>query len=106
MSSFTWEDLPDINEVRDALFNQADIKAQLKIAKLDLEIYQAMMAKEKPRDTSVKLIGVDDQSRDRLQDLLNRVRHCESDLDRADATVKFHSYRLEAAKVIGYKTRI
>jgi len=106
MSSFSWEELPDITEVRSALFNQADIKAQLKIAKLDLEIYQAELTKEKPRDSSVKLIGIDDTSRGRLQDLMNRVRHLESDLDRADAEVKFHAYRLEAAKMIGYKTRI
>ena len=104
--SFDWAELPDISDVRDALYTQANIKAQLKIAKLELEIYQADMAPQKPRDSSVKLIGIDDTSRAHIQELLNRVVSVESELDTVDASVKFHSYRLEAAKALMYRSRI
>ncbi len=102
----SWEDLPDITDVRTALKQQADIRAQLKIAKLELEQYQAWLVQRKPRDASVKLVGIDEQSRIRLDELLNKVVMLEGKLDDIDADVKFNDYRREAAKIMSYRGRI
>ena len=100
-----WSELPDIMEVYDALRKQAELKAQLRIAKLTLEIYQAKLSKEKPRDASVKLIGIDDESRAQLENYLKHVAEIEGELDRVDADVKFNSHRIDASKAISYKMR-
>jgi len=100
-----WSELPDIMEVYDALRKQADLKAQLRIAKLTLEIYQAKLCKEKPRDASVKLVGIDDESREQLANYLNHVAQLEGELDKIDADVKFNSHRIDASKAMSYKMR-
>jgi len=104
--SFDWSELPDIIDVYKSLQLQADLKAKLKAAKLSLEIYQAELCREKPRDTSVKLIGIDEQSRAKLEGLFNSIAEIESQLDKVDAEVKFNNSRIDAAKVMGYKGRI
>lgn len=103
---FSWAELPGIDDVYSSLKKQAQIKARLRVAKLELEIYQAKMTQAKPRTTSVKLVGVDEQSEVRLYELLLSVANLESELDELDAEVKFNEYRREAAKIISYKQRI
>lgn len=103
--SFSWEELPDINEVRETLKSQAQVRARLKAAKLELEIYQAKMVQRKQRDSSVKIIGVDEETEKRLRQLLNDVLALESQLDELDADAKFMDYRKEAAKIMSYKGR-
>jgi hypothetical protein len=104
--AFDWEILPDAGEVHTSLMRQADLKARLKIAKLELEIYQAELVRSKPRDTSVKLIGIDDETRARVRELLQRVIDVEVELDTVDAQVKFNNHRVDAAKMLAYKTRM
>jgi hypothetical protein len=103
---FSWEELPDVMDVHGALMKQANLKALVKMAKLELEIYQAELSNKIPRNSSVKLVGHDDESRDRLRILLNRLVELESELDVVDAEVKFNSHRIEAAKMLAYKNRI
>lgn len=104
--SYDWESFPDLEDVRGALMNQAELKTQLKIAKLELEIYQAELCQRKPRDASVKIVGVDDISKQHLEGLMRRVITVEEQLEHVDATVKFNSHRIEVAKAISYKGRI
>lgn len=106
VDSFSWETLPEFDAVREALTQQAALKARLKIAKLELEIYQSELMRLKPRDSTVKLIGIDDASRIRLRTLFDAVSEIEKTLDSVDANVKFHSYRLDAAKALMYRSRI
>jgi hypothetical protein len=103
--SFSWDSLPDINEVRDALRKQAQLRAELKVARLELEQYQAWLSQRKPRDSSVKLVGIDEQTRLKLDTLLQHVAKLEGDLDHVDADVKFNDYRREACKIMSYGGR-
>lgn len=100
------DQFPDLEDVRNALLNQADLKTQLKIAKLELEIYQAELCQRKPRDSTVRIVGVDDISKQQLAELMRRIIHIEEELDYVDATVKFNSHRVEIAKAISYRGRI
>ncbi len=106
MNEHDWESVPDIHEVRDALFQQAACRARLKIAKLELDIYQAELVQRKPRDASVKIIGVDDESRAKLHELQLHVLSAEDELNRIDAEVKFNSHRIDAAKAFMYRNRL
>lgn len=106
MSIIDWNELPDILDVHDTLKRQADLKAQLRIAKLTLEIYQATLTKEKPRDSSVKLIGIDAESRAQLENYLRHVAELEGELDKVDADVKFNGHRIEGARAMMYKNRL
>lgn len=101
-----WSELPDINDVYESLKQQADLKARHRIAKLRLEMYQAEMVQRKPRDSSVKVVGVDEASRKILAGLLEAVAEIEGQLDQLDANVKFNDYRREAAKIVGFRTRL
>lgn len=103
---YDWELLPDIHEVREALFKQANLRALLKMTRLELEIYQATLTQQKPRDASVKIIGLDEESRGKLQGLLQRVLEIESELDVVDADVRFNNHRIDTAKALAYKMRI
>lgn len=101
-----WSDLPDFEEVQQSIRDQHDTKARLKVAKLELEIYQARLTQIKPRDASVKLVGVDEESAARLRALFDRIIELETVLEQLDATVKFNDYRLAAAKLISYNGRV
>jgi hypothetical protein len=102
--SYNWSELPDVNDVYDSLKQQAALRAQLKVAKLQLEIYQAELCKAKPRDTSVKLLGIDEESRAKLAEMFSAILTLESALDEIDAQVKFNSQRIEAAKLMSFRT--
>lgn len=104
--SLSPDEFPDLEDVRNALLNQADLKTQLKIAKLELEIYQAELCQRKPRDSTVRVVGLDDVSKQHLEGLMRRVITIEEQLDYMDATVKFNSHRVEIAKAISYRGRI
>ena len=100
-----WSELPDYDKVRDALKAQARLKADLRVAELELEIAQAELVRIKPRDSSVKLIGIDEESKQRLHSLHLRVIVLRAQLDELDADVKFNDYVKDAAKVMSYKGR-
>lgn len=102
----SWEDLPDIMDVREALKKQAGVRAQLKVAELELEQFQAFLVQRKPRDSSVKLVGIDEQTRIKLDDLLRRVVALKGELDDIDAEVKFNDFRREAAKIVSFRGRV
>lgn len=106
MAEFSWRELPDIDEVAAALKRQAFLKAQLRIAKLHLEMYQAEMARRKPRDSTVKLIGVDDATRADLKGLFDRVNEIEELLGEIEADITFYNYRRDAAKIMSYQGRV
>lgn len=101
-----WSQLPDITDVYEALQQQAQLKAELAAAKLMLEIYQAELCQQKPRSPSVKLIGVDEESRTELQRLFAQVAAAEMALDIATANVKFNAHRFEAAKAMSYAGKV
>ncbi len=101
-----WSELPDITDVRSALKAQAKLRAQLKVAELELEQFQAFLVQRKPRDSSVKLVGVDEQTRIKLDDLLRKVVAIKGELDEVDAEVKFNDFRREAAKIVSYRGRV
>jgi len=104
--SYNWEEIPNITDVREMLLRQAGLKAALKIAKLELEIYQSELTQKHPRNSSVKLVGVDDESKNKLSQLLRRVIDVETELDIVDAEVRFNAHRLDTAKALMYRGRI
>lgn len=106
MTTYDWESIPDIHEVRDTLLNQADCRTRLKIAKLELEIFQAEMAQCKPRDPSVRIVGIDADTRAKLATLFQNVLNAEEALSHVDAEVKFNNHRIDSAKALMYRNKI
>lgn len=106
MAEFSWRDLPDIQDVADALNQQGVLKARLRVAKLQLEIYQAELVRKKPRDSTVKLIGIDDASKAQLVLLFEKVNAIEEQLGDVEAAITFYNYRKEAAKIMSYQGRV
>lgn len=106
MAEFSWKELPDINAVADALKLQALLKTRLRIAKLQLDMYQAEMSRTKPRDATVKLIGVDEHTKAKLQALFDVVCQIEDELGQVEADITFYNYRKDAAKIMSYQGRV
>lgn len=106
MAALDWADLPDITEVRDTMKRHAHIKAEIRLLELQLEMVQAEMAELKPRNTAVRVIGVDDASRNRLTTLRESVARAKNVLDDVAADLDFLEYRKEAAKIMSYKGRV
>lgn len=104
--AYDWAELPDVTDVHAILMKQAELKARLKMSKLELEIYQAELAYAYPRNAAVRIVGVDDTSKARLRELLSAVVGVESELDSVDAEAKFNNHRMEAAKALAYKNRM
>jgi hypothetical protein len=100
-----WAELPDIHDVRDALKHQADLKARIRIEELQLDILRAVEVQKKPRDTSVKFVGTDEESGARIQKVLHNLIALKNELDAVEADIKFHEYRRDAAKTMSYKGR-
>lgn len=104
--ALTWNDLPDFDAVQKTLDDQSDTKARLKVAKLELEIYQAKMMQRGPRAAYVKLIGVDEESAAHLAALLQKVVDLEIQLDGLDAEVAFNNYRRDIIKSLSFSNKM
>jgi len=106
MDNISWDNLPDIYEVRTALRELVSAKAQLRAAELSLAIAQADIAKEAPRNTAARVVGVDAETRQSLINLQRIVIQCKNGVDHWEAEVKFHEFRRDCAKTVSYKSKM
>jgi hypothetical protein len=101
-----WSELPDIYEVRNALQELVIARANLRALELELTIVQADISVRVPRNTAARVVGIDEESRDTLIRLQRAIVEAKNSLDHWESEVKFCEFRKEAAKVVGYKSRI
>lgn len=94
---------PDAAEVEQALRRFVAAKAGLRVAQLELDMYEASIALSHPRNTAVRKVGFDDTSARRLQELHSAVLQAEREVDEAEATVTFLNYAKEMYKADSYR---
>lgn len=99
----SWDDIPTSDEVKDALDRVARLRAQLRVAELELEIAQAEISQIAPRNRAARIIGVDAESREKLQGLLYAVTNARALLEEAEADVSFNTHRINMAKSLNYR---
>lgn len=96
---------PNAEDVQEALTQRATAKAEVRIAELNLEIFGAKMSKEKPRDTAVRVIGVDETTFQESLGLRKALLEARAKLDRFEAAVEYLQYAKEMYKAQSYNGR-
>lgn len=101
-----WNEAPDFDEVRQTFRELAAAKAELRVAELNLQIEQALMDRARPRTPHVRVIGIDDESRERLRVLHLEVTKWRAEVDMHEANSTFLQYRKDMYKAQSYKDRL
>lgn len=104
--SLSWDQLPDIYEVRGVLKQLAIHRARLREAELELSIAQADIAKDNPRNTAAKVVGVSGETRTQLIRLQSEIVSIKNMIDDLEAEEKFLNFRKEIVKSVSWKGRV
>lgn len=100
-----WDDIPSAEEVEAALNDLATKRAELRVAELELEIAQSEVAVLAPRNKAARIIGVDEESRLKLQGFQYSVLNCKELVEKAEARVTLNKHRIDMAKSLSYRGR-
>lgn len=101
-----WNDAPNYEEVHDLMRHRARVSAEVRSLELQVQITEAMISIEKPRNTAARVVGYDDETRERILKLRNDLATKRSELDELDAEVKFSDYHRDMYKAISYRERM
>lgn len=96
-----WSDVPDFTTVKDTLKKRASIKAELRIAELNLLIAESQYGK--PRNKASRLVGNNEDEQRILYNLNMHVIQLRNQLDDVDADVEILNYHKEIFKSLSYK---
>jgi hypothetical protein len=97
---------PNIDRMREMINSAVIARAKLREAKLLLAMYQAEMDQRKARTPSVRMIGLDEESRTQLRILHWTVKECEDAVDAAEAAMEIETFVKELAKMRYYRERV
>lgn len=101
-----WNEMPDALEVYEAMQSMVAARARLRAASLELEIFEAQMAKLAPRNVAARKIGIDEETFERAL-LLNRALiEAKNELDKWEVLIDFLNFRKEMYKAEAYKVRL
>lgn len=101
----TWDAMPTMEEVREVMQEVATTRAQVRIATLELELFEARMDQIKPRSTSAKKLGVDDATLEESLKLRRQLIDYKNQLDKWEMALEFLNYRKELYKAEAYRVR-
>lgn len=101
-----WNELPSYEDIRTILHRQADLQSRVRVAELQLDILKAEMSQKKPRDASVKVIGVDAESRTALLAAQSAYLALKEELDHVNADVTLHNFHKDVARMLAYNGRM
>jgi len=101
-----WSDLPSFDEVQELLKRRASISAEIRMLELRLQWKEAEISVEKPRNTSVRIIGYDDETREFMLTMREALATKRGELDVLDAELKLLDYRKDIFRALAYRERI
>jgi len=101
----SWREEPVFELVQSALKDRGIIKAKIEAFEAELKILQAQMSQKQPRNTSVKIIGIDQESSERLIGLQKELAYLYGSLAKCEAEIDFNKFHLELFKALAYKER-
>ncbi len=102
----SWNEAPGYEEVHDLMRRRAGVSAEVRSLELQVQITEALISLEKPRNTAARVVGYDDETRERMLKLRNDLTKKRSELDELDAEVKFLDYHKDIYKAISYRERM
>lgn len=100
----SWRSLPSADQVYGWLKLQSNLKAKIRSLKLEISIEEAKITRQKPRDTAVRVIGLEDNSA--ILYLRRELVHAESELDTVEAELRMFEFRRDVFRAISYKERV
>lgn len=102
----TWQEQPSFDDVKSALRQRASLTAQIRVLEYELQELQAKISLEKPRNTAVKIVGYDEETRMALQGINHSIINLRCQLDDVEAEIKFGEYHKDMFKALAYRERI
>lgn len=101
----SWRDEPSFETVQGALRERGQLRAHIEMLEAQLKIEQAKVARQKPRDTAAKIVGINEETEEILTGIQRELAQLQGDLSRVDAEIEFNRYHLEMYKSIAYQSR-
>lgn len=100
-----WREEPSFENVQSALKERGITKAQIEALDAELKIEQAFIARKKPRDTSARVVGIDEETQTRLIELQRELAQLRGKLAQVEADVDFNKFHLDIFKALCFKEK-
>lgn len=100
----SWTDTPNFDEVHDILKRRASLSGRIRITELNIQLLEAEIGLEKPRNTHIRFLG-SDGNRERMQSLRVELVNLRNELDEVEAEIKFLDYRKDIFRAVAYRER-
>jgi hypothetical protein len=101
----SWRSLPSADQVHGWLRLQSQLKAKVRSIKLEIQLEEARIGKKKPRDTSARVIGVDEEQSPIVY-LRKALLDAEANLDEIESELKMFEFRRDIFRALAYKERL
>jgi hypothetical protein len=101
-----WNDMPSFEEVGDTLKSKASLSAEIRVLELRIQILEAEITQERPRNTAVRIIGYDQETSQSIRQLRAELADKRGQLDEVESKVKFLYYLKDMFKAVSYRERL
>jgi hypothetical protein len=101
-----WNDMPSFEEVGDTLKSKASLSAEIRVLELRIQILEAEITQERPRNTAVRIMGYDQETSQSIRQLRAELADKRGQLDEVESKVKFLDYWKDMFKAVSYRERL
>jgi hypothetical protein len=98
----SWTNLPSYEDIAGLLRTRAAVTANIRVLELQIQIAEARISLEHPRNTAIRVVGNESHDILSLRDaLIDR----KNQLDELEAEIKLFDYQKDVFKTLSYRER-